>query len=338
MSVGESIDFQIMERSLEDLQKLGSFQIVKKSINIPRSSPKTFFLLMLTLVLPLSLGILAHNVIASYLFNYVTNASAAASPDQNLSTASSRMCLFFAYQFIYVIFLFTFSLLSTGAIVFTVASLYTSKPTSFSSSLRAIPLAFQRLFVTFFYISLLIFFFHLLFFSTLIFLVLLLVMHPHTYVLVFVVSVLTAFLLTYVYISALWHLASVITVLEPVQGLDAMVKSHQLLQGKVWLASVLVFVHLTLCTATGFAFSSVMAEDWPEDKLWARILIGVVSVVALVAVNSVGLLVQSLFYYLCKSYHNQTIDRTALHEHLGGYLGQYVPLRSTIQMESLNNV
>lgn len=178
MSVGESIDFQIMEHSLEDLQKLGSFQIVKKSINIPRSSSKTFFLLTLTLVFPISHGIRAHNVIASYLFNYLTNASAAASPDQNSSTASSRMCLVVAYQFIYVIFLFTFSLLSTGAIVFTVASLYTSKPTSFSS-LRAIPLAFQRLFVTFFYISLLIFFFHLLFFSILIFLVVLLVMHPH---------------------------------------------------------------------------------------------------------------------------------------------------------------
>lgn len=129
---------------------------------------------------------------------------------------------------------------------------------------------------------------------------------------------LTAFLLAYVYISTLWHLASVITVLEPAQGLDAMVKSQKLLQGKVWLASVLVFVHLALCTATGFAFSSVMVEDWPEDKLSARILIGTVLVVAFVAVNSVGLLVQSLFYFLCKSYHNQTIGRTALHEHHGG--------------------
>lgn len=335
MSVGESSDFQTMEHSLEDLQKLGGIQIVKESINIPRSSPKTFFLLMLTLVFPLSLGILAHNVIASYLFNYVTDASGAAadSPDQNLSTTPSRMCLFFAYQFINVIFLFTFSLLSTGAMVFTFASLYISKPTS---SLRAIPLAFRRLFVTFFYISLLIFFFHLLFFATLIFLILLLVMHPHTYVLVFVVSVLTAFLLAYVYISALWHLASVITVLEPVQGLDAMVKSHQLLQGKAWLASVLVFVHLALCTATGFAFCSVMSEGWPEDKLWARILIGLVLVVVLMAVNLVGLLVQSVFYYLCKSHHNQTVDRTALYERLGGYVGDYVPLKSMIQMESLN--
>lgn len=58
-------------------------------------------------------------------------------------------------------------------------------------------------------------------------------------------------------------------------------------------------------------------------------------VALLLLVNLVGLLVQSVFYYVCKSYHHQEIDKSALQDHLGGYLGEYVPLKSGIQMEEM---
>jgi hypothetical protein len=67
-----------------------------------------------------------------------------------------------------------------------------------------------------------------------------------------------------------------------------------------------------------------------------RVLAGAVLVSVLVCVNLLGLLVQSVFYYACKAFHNQQIDRSALYEHLGGYLGEYVPLKSNIQMENLD--
>nr|CAD1840539.1 unnamed protein product [Ananas comosus var. bracteatus] len=59
-------------------------------------------------------------------------------------------------------------------------------------------------------------------------------------------------------------------------------------------------------------------------------------VALLVLLNLLGLLVQSIFYYVCKSFHRQPIDKTALFDHLGGYLGEYVPLKSSIQMENLS--
>ncbi|KAL4321768.1 hypothetical protein AHAS_Ahas14G0143500 [Arachis hypogaea] len=49
----------------------------------------------------------------------------------------------------YFFFLFAFSLLSTAAAVFTVASLYTNKAVSFSSTISAIPKIFKRLFITY---------------------------------------------------------------------------------------------------------------------------------------------------------------------------------------------
>lgn len=52
--------------------------------------------------------------------------------------------------------------------------------------------------------------------------------------------------------------------------------------------------------------------------------------------NLAILLVQSEFYYVCKSYHHQGIDKNALYDHLGGYFGKYVPLKSSVQMENLD--
>ncbi|XLR02884.1 hypothetical protein S83_069082 [Arachis hypogaea] len=57
----------------------------------------------------------------------------------------------------YIFFLFAFSPLSTAAAVFTVASLYTNKDVSFSSTISTIPKIFKRLFITYLWVTLLMF-------------------------------------------------------------------------------------------------------------------------------------------------------------------------------------
>ncbi|EMS52950.1 hypothetical protein TRIUR3_05285 [Triticum urartu] len=177
------------------------------------------------------------------------------------------------------------------------------------------------------------------------------------------------FLAIHVYISALWHLASVISVLEPLCGLAAMSKSRQLLQGRTRTAAVLVFSYFAICGLITGMFRSAVVKARGEEgsldmSLAGRVGVGALLVSVLVCVNLLGLLAQSVFYYACKAYHNQEIDRTALYEHLGGYLGdvfyyackayhnqeidrtalyehlggylgEYVPLKSNIQMENL---
>jgi hypothetical protein len=46
-------------------------------------------------------------------------------------------------------------------------------------------------------------------------------------------------------------------------------------------------------------------------------------------------LVQSVLYFVCKSHHNESIDRYALSEHLDGYLGEYMPLKGPVSLEAL---
>jgi hypothetical protein len=156
----------------------------------------------------------------------------------------------------------------------------------------------------------------------------------------FLIVVVFVFLGIHVYISALWHLASVISVLEPVCGLAAMAKSKQLLQGRTGIAATLVVSYFAICGVTSLLFRAAVVKGRGEEgsfglALPGRLLVGAVLVCVLVCVNLLGLLVQSVFYYACKAFHNQEIDRSALYEHLGGYLGEYVPLKSNIQMENL---
>ena len=93
--------------------------------------------------------------------------------------------------------------------------------------------------------------------------------------------------------------------------------------------------HLRVYLLCGI-FSAVFVNGGGNYGVFTRIVIGRFLVGVLVIVNLVGLLVQSVFYYMCKSYHHQGIDKIALHDHLGGYLGEYVPLKSSVQMENLD--
>ncbi|RWW64270.1 hypothetical protein BHE74_00028504 [Ensete ventricosum] len=66
--------------------------------------------------------------------------------------------------------------------------------------------------------------------------------------------VLLAFVAVHVYIAALWHLASVVSVLEPLCNLAAMAKSCDLLRGRALMASALVVAYLGACGFIGALF------------------------------------------------------------------------------------
>lgn len=191
----------------EELQTLSAIDVLRESVSIPRASPRTFSLITLSLVFPLSFAILAHSLFTHPIFLRLESDS---EPNSN-----SQYSFLFLYQFLYLLFLFTFSLLSTAAVVFTVASLYSNKPVTYSDAVAAIRPIFPRLFRTFLWVSLVMVVYNGLLVATV--LMLLLVFGPYSAASLFLlVPVVLMFLAVHVYISALWHLASVVSVLEPV--------------------------------------------------------------------------------------------------------------------------
>ncbi|XP_047308685.1 uncharacterized protein LOC124912168 [Impatiens glandulifera] len=316
-----------MDLPQEELQFLSIADILKESTAVPRQSPKTFYLITLTLIFPLSFAILAHSLFTHPLLVRI---------DSRSGSHTSEWTKLLLFQFFYLLFLFASSLLSTAAVVFTVASLYTSKPVSFSSTMSAIPKVLKRLFITFVWVSLTMVVYNLVFIG---FVFLLMVAVDTQNVLLFFFAMIVIFLLflvVHVYITALWHMASVVSVLEPVYGFSAMKKSYELLRGRTRMASVMVFAYLVICGIISGVFGAVVVHGGFSYGVFFRITMGGFLVGVLVIVNLVGLMVQSVFYYVCKSYHHEGIDKTALFDHLGGYLGEYVPLKSSIQLENLD--
>lgn len=321
-----------MDLPPEELQFLTLPDILRESIAIPKLSPKTFYLVTLILIFPLSFAILAHS-----LFTHPLLVQLEEHPLADPNQIRHEWTVLMIFQFCYLIFLFAFSLLSTAAVVFTVASLYTSKPVTFSSTMSAIPRVFKRLFVTFLWVTLLMFLYNSM---ILIFLIIFVIaIDTQNVLLLFfsMVVIFAFFLVVHVYITAVWHLASVVSVLEPIYGFAAMKKSYELLKGRTRMAAVLVFGYLAICGVIGGIFGSVVVHGGENYGVFTRIVVGGFLVGVLVIVNLVGFLVQSVFYYVCKSYHHQGIDKNVLHDHLAGYLGEYVPLKSSIPMENLED-
>ncbi|KAL7245939.1 hypothetical protein ACSBR2_001131 [Camellia fascicularis] len=298
--------------------------ILRESTSIPKQYPKTFYFLTLTLIFPLSFAIVAHCLFTHPLLTQI---------DFPTSSHSSQWTKLFIFQFLYFIFLFAFSLLSTAAVVFTIASLYTSKPVSFSSTIAAISRIFRRLFITYLWVSLITIIYNIVFVG---FLFVITVDTQNLILLFFsIVVIFILFPVVHVYITALWHLASVVSVLEPIFGFVTMEKSYELLKERTRIAVVLVFRYRAICGVNNHVFEAVVVHG-EGYGFFVRIMVGGFLVRVMVIVNLVGLIVQSVFYYVCKSYHHQGIDKSALYDHLGGYLGECVPFKNNIQMENLD--
>ncbi|KAK2980405.1 hypothetical protein RJ640_014578, partial [Escallonia rubra] len=90
-------------------------------------------------------------------------------------------------------------------------------------------------------------------------------------------TLLVAYFMGFVYISIIWHLASVVSVLEDVHGIQAMLKSKVLIKGRVGVA-VTIFLLLNLYFTRiqmGFEFyvnktASSNSRDLKEKKLKPR--------------------------------------------------------------------
>ncbi|RZC87616.1 hypothetical protein C5167_036158 [Papaver somniferum] len=291
----------------EDLKFFDAFQIIGEAVKIPaKSSPLKYFLITITLILPFSLIQLLFKISFTQffftLYDYFSGDSSAT---------------YLIHEFFYILSLFLLSLLSISAIVFTVASIYVSKSISFIPTLFAVPRIFKHLMITFFYALLLMI---VNFLAALTFIYVLVdLLHIDEGVLfwgLFIMFCIIYFLVS-LYVTALWHLASVISVVEPnVYGLAAMKKSKELLQGRTAIAVLLVNFYLSGTWFVEKAF--VYGMQFPVHVM-AKLFLGLMCLFMLVAVNLTGLLVQSVFYFACKAYHNQVVDKKVLYDHLCGY-------------------
>jgi len=244
-----------MDREPEDLQFLGKVGIIVEAFKIVRYYAKLLGALTLTLILPLSFAILGHNLVFEYLLRkirwdemfYQVEAGTPAGERimRELTWERTEFLIFLAA---YALFVLAFSLLSTAAVVYTVASIYTGKEVSYGRVISVVPRVWKRLMVTFLW------FFIIAFASTAAFIIVfgffmlifaVGVTKSNLGIFIFCMIVIVAvFLCIHVYISMVWHLACVISVLEEKYGLGAMLKSMDLIKGQRITALALDLLYL----------------------------------------------------------------------------------------------
>lgn len=329
-----------MDREQEEMQSLGLFGVYKESYKIILSWRKIFSQITLTLILPLSFIFLIHMEVSNILFKKIlNNTQEMIQTPQNTpkyhklsEMISSEWATFWLFKLLYFTFLLIFSLLSTSAVVYTIASIYTARDVTFSKVMSVVPKVWKRLMVTFFCTFFAFFAYNVMAFLVII-VFLLTIGFQHDGVAVFVViSIL--YLAGFVYLTVIWQLASVVSVLEDSYGVEAMMKSKKLIKGKMGL-SILIFLKLNVSFfLIQFLFKKVVVvHGWRLGSL-DRTAYGVLCFLLLSHMFLFGLVIQTVLYFVCKSYHHENIDKSALSDHLEVYLGEYEPLKAKdVQLE-----
>ncbi|KAH6833720.1 hypothetical protein C2S53_009646 [Perilla frutescens var. hirtella] len=329
-----------MDREQEEIQFLGFFGILQESCNIV-SSPcrKIFAQITAALILPLSFVYLAHIEISELLFTKIMHnefildqtPEGTGAYDKINNVLSSELTTFFLFKLAYFLFFIVLALLSTSAVVYTVACIYTAREISFRRVISVVPKVWKRLIVTFIWNFIIVFAYNVV---SILVLVVGAILFGQIAVLgpVFILLFVASYLIGFLYITIVWHLATVVSVLEESYGLNAMAKSQELIKGKMGVSFAVFFVIGVCFFMIHLMFGVFVVQG--EGGIGERVGYGIVSLVLLSILMLFGLIAQTIIYFVCKSYHHQNIDKSLLADHLGGYLGEYVPLKSKdVQLE-----
>ncbi|XP_006658971.1 uncharacterized protein LOC102710140 [Oryza brachyantha] len=339
----------------EDLRSVGVLGVYRHCFLVVRARRRIVARVALCHGLPLSVLFLANVAVAHAIFSrYVPDDDAfeAAAPAGTALAAllfllrgSADWVAYLLFKAAYLSALLALSLASTAAVVSCVASLYSAAKYDdlyLRRGIRAFPLAWiRRLVDTFLAAFVLLLLYNGVSIAVLVLTVLLLYSHHGTLLASLLLLGGAVYLAGLVYIGVVWHLASVVSVLEDARGAAAMRKSRALLAGKLWTVAA-IFAKLSgLSFAVEMAFRVVVVEDKMRLGLGDRALLGMAMAATLCAVIMVALVAQAVVYFVCKSYHREVVDKAHLSDHLGVYLGEYEPLDSSngggrgVQMEQL---
>ncbi|KAL3721441.1 hypothetical protein ACJRO7_033870 [Eucalyptus globulus] len=322
-----------MDRHQNELQFLGSLGVYRGTSEIIVKSRKIFVRITLSLILPLCIILLAHSLVSQLLFYKILTDEITPydtrkrGPEyRDLSRMLEKEWVAFSLvRLSYFVLVFIFSLLSTAAVVYTVASVYAAKQITFKKIMSVVPRVWNRLLVTFFWCFALFFVYNAVAVGLLI--VWLITVRQFSVGPALGIALAAILLILsvvgLVYITMIWQMASVISVLEDAYGMKAMLKSKGLIKGKMGL-SVWCFLGVLVCSVLVQAlFESLVVLDLVPNGV--RIGVGLVCLLLLSMLVLFDLVLQTVIYFVCKSYHHENIDGSFLSDHLEGCLGDWPP-------------
>ncbi|GMI71267.1 hypothetical protein like AT4G19950 [Hibiscus trionum] len=320
-----------MDKEQEEMQFFGCFGIFDESYKAIFAWRKIFSKITLSLILPLSFIYLVHMEVSNIFFRTIIydeielhrTPSGTPKYEKLSDLISDEWAYFWLFKAAYFTLYFIFSLLSTAAVVYTTACIYTDRELTFNNVVSVVPKVWMRLMVTFLCIFMAMFFYHV----WAVLFVFAISMAGSDLGLAALVVFAVLYLVGLLYLTVIWHLASVVSVLEEGYGFNAMVKGKNLIKGNA-LVGVVIFLILGMgAGGVQFAFQRlVMQGNESGSGMGGRVVYAMLCLFVHSTLSLLGLVIQTVIYFVCKSYHHENIDKSALSDHLEAYLGEYVPL------------
>ncbi|XP_026419197.1 uncharacterized protein LOC113315069 [Papaver somniferum] len=341
---------------VEDLKWLGFSGVCIEACRIIFSGKWLFTKITFALILPLCFISLINNEISELIARNIHVSEVLLRKldlnnplhDKLADFIFSKQTAVWIFGVAYTLFVYMISLLATSAVVYTTSHIYICKghiddEISFINVMFVIPKVWRRLVITFLWNVLFVTCFTIWMLLTIV--VGLALLHyaqgqdasskddpvGFHYTLLdafFGGFMLIIYWIGYLYIIAIWNLASVVTILEDVYGIKAMKKAKELIKGKQWVSYItVVLIYSFLEYFNTMAWDIVKAKYDPAlitTGIVAKLIIGTVCLLLLLIELLVGLVVQSVLYFVCKSYHSETIDKASLECCLKAFREEYV--------------
>ncbi|KAI3835913.1 hypothetical protein MKW92_025549 [Papaver armeniacum] len=279
-------------------KSLGFFGIYMDTCKFTVSWIKLCSQIFLATILPLTILYMSDIQLSYFIQNHTYQ-----------NNEKARWIAFGITKFVYLILSILFYLFSTSSVAYAVSCFYTSKDPNFKRVVGVFPKVWGRLLITF------LLFFFILAICTIVYLGLLLGLMARLHggarvALIICLSI--PYIIVLIYITNVWNIAMVISVLEKDYGRKALVKSMRLIKGKIWVSSALFTVLAILFTAVIFGFVRRVVPG-KTTNLGVKIFVGIVCYVLAAYLLHFYLVIQAVVYFVCKAYHNEDVSNVAEH-------------------------
>ncbi|KAH9717503.1 hypothetical protein WN944_023194 [Citrus x changshan-huyou] len=310
-----------MEERHQELKRLGFFGILKESFKLIFSHKKLFTQISQSLLIPISI-ILEVKILTAILFSFNMFKNRADPEDitvfiipqystLNISYIASFkwVALWLLSEVTYLILLLVLSILSTVTIAYSTASIYKTKDTTFKKAAAVVPELWKPVLITFLLVFAVTFVYDYILGPVLGLILRLLFLKRFAFLKIVIGVILTVlYIVVFVYITLIWHVGTMVSALEnDIYGAKAIIKGRNFLKGKMKDSVAVFVVLLTLAAGVDAAFALVVV--YGTIRIWAiRIGIGILLVLLKLMMVLIGLVAQTVIYFVCKSYHDENFE------------------------------
>ncbi|KAI3904024.1 hypothetical protein MKW92_047985 [Papaver armeniacum] len=278
-------------------KSMGFFAIYYEACKLTAANKKIFSQITLTILLPFAFFFLSELRISTY--------------SKEETPGWLDYCLTIA-QIVYFKLMFIFSFWSTSSVMYTIACFYTSRDITYKKVTGVLVKLRGELTVTFLWCFLFLAIYTSITFGLLLFWFF--AGRDGIRTLIFITCLSVPVLAGLAYMMVVWNIATVVTVLEnDCYGRKALAKSMRLIKGKIWV-SCAVFVLLGVAFA-GIIFTYFYLSVYGSKKISmvGRVFVGIGCHFLMAIWIHILLVVHTVVYFVCKSYHNQDISTVSTH-------------------------